>query len=162
MTTDGRGPGVRFPPPLLFAVAFFVAWLLDRNVTRLWPAMPHETAHLVDILAWTLVITGLSLAYWGIMTFRRRRTPVYTNRDAKLLVIEGPYRFSRNPMYTGMILAFIGGCGVITSLWPLVMLPLAIAALYILVIRREERHLTEAFGDDYRDYQRRVGRWFTI
>ena len=161
MSEKGRGPGVDFPPPLLFGAAFFIGWLLDRYVMHLWPSMPHETAHRVDILGWTLVITGMSLTIWGLSTFRRMRTPVYPNRDAKMLVIQGPYRFSRNPMYTGIIIACIGGCAIVKSLWPLVMLPFAIVTLYAYVIRREERYLTEAFGDEYRDYQRRVGRWLS-
>ena len=56
----------------------------------------------------------------------------------------------------------LGGSIVIASLWPLLHLPLVLALLYVLVIAREERHLTEAFGDSYRDYQRRVGRWLTL
>lgn len=162
MSATGRGPGVNVPPPLLFAVAYVAAWLLDRYVTHAWPAMPLETEYRLQILGWALVITGLALAYWGIATFVRLRTPIYPNRDAKRLVIVGPYRFTRNPMYTGIIIACVGGCAVIMSLWPLVTVPFAIAALYRLVIRREERYLTEEFGDEYRDYQRAVGRWFTM
>lgn len=161
MSEKGRGPGVDFPPPLLFAAAFFIGWLLDRYVMHLWPSMAEKTARSVEILGMTLVITGLSLSFWGLSTFRRMRTPVYPNRDAKLLVIQGPYRFSRNPMYTGIIIACIGGSAIVKSLWPLLALPFAIAALYRYVIRREERHLTEAFGDEYREYQRQVGRWFS-
>jgi protein-S-isoprenylcysteine O-methyltransferase Ste14 len=65
-------------------------------------------------------------------------------------------------MYTGIIVAYLGGCAVVSSLWPLVTLPFAIVGLYTLVIRREEQHLTEAFGDEYQEYQRAVGRWFTL
>ncbi len=162
MIEPGRGPGVNFPPPLLFAVAFFGGWLVDRYVVHLWPSMAGRTGWRLELLGWTLVLAGLSLAYWGLATFHRMRTPIFPNRDAKLLVIEGPYRFTRNPMYTGMIIAYLGGCAVVTSLWPLLTLPFAIAALYLYVIRREERHLTETFGDQYRDYQRQVGRWLSI
>ena len=162
MSATGRGPDVKVPPPAFFAVAYLIAWLLDRYVVHLWPALPLQTSYRLDILGWTLVITGLALAYWGIATFLRRRTPVYPNRDAKLLVIEGPYRFSRNPMYTGIIIACIGGCAVIESLWPLVTVSIATVLLVKYVIRREERHLTEEFGEQYRDYQQAVGRWFTI
>jgi protein-S-isoprenylcysteine O-methyltransferase Ste14 len=162
LTGQGRGPDVRFPPPLIFAVAFFAGWLVDRFGMRLWPSLPERAAWRVEVLGWMLVIAGLSLAYWGIATFHRVRTPIYPNRDAKLLVIEGPYRFTRNPMYTGIVIAYIGGCAVVASLWPLFALPFAIILLYQLVIRREERHLTEAFGDDYREYQRQVGRWLSF
>ena len=162
MTATGRGPAVSFPPPLLFAVAYLAAWLLDRYVAHWWPDLSLQTSYRLDILGWTLVITGLALAYWGIMTFLRQRTAVYPNRDARVLVVSGPYRFSRNPMYTGIIMACIGGCAVISSLWPLLTVAIATVALHVLVIRREEAYLTTAFGEDYRAYQRQVGRWFTV
>lgn len=162
MSATGRGPAVDVPPPLLFVAAYVVAWLLDRRVVHLWPAMSPRMSYRIDILGWALVFTGLALGYWGVLTFLRRRTPIYPNRDAKLLVIDGPYRFSRNPMYTGIILACIGGCAAIESLWPLVTVAIAVVTLYLWVVRREERHLTEEFGEQYREYQRQVGRWFTI
>jgi protein-S-isoprenylcysteine O-methyltransferase Ste14 len=162
VSASGRGPGVNVPPPFYFALAYLVAWLLDRYVVHLWTPMSLATEQRVEVLGIALILTGLSLAYWGIATFHRLRTPVYPNRDAKLLVEEGPYRFSRNPMYTGIIIASLGGCAMIQSWWPLVTIGIATAVVFFHVIRREERHLTEEFGDQYRDYQRRVGRWFTI
>jgi protein-S-isoprenylcysteine O-methyltransferase Ste14 len=162
VSPTGRGPAVGFPPPLLFAVAYLVAWLLDRYVAHWWPDLSLRTSYRLDILGWTLVITGLALAYWGIATFLQHRTAVYPNRDAKVLVVSGPYRFSRNPMYTGIIMACIGGCPVISSLWPLVTVSIATVALYVLVIRREEAYLTTAFAEQYREYQRQVGRWFSV
>lgn len=162
MSASGRGPGVDVPPPFLFAAAYLVAWLLDQYVVHWWPAMSIATSYRVGVTAWTVALLGLAFGYWGVFTFARLRTPIYPNRDAKVLVIKGPYRFSRNPMYTGIIVACVGGAGVIESLWPLVTVPIAAVALHMWIIRREERHLTEEFGDQYRDYQRRVGRWFTL
>jgi protein-S-isoprenylcysteine O-methyltransferase Ste14 len=156
----GRGPNVPFPPPLIFAASFFAAWLLDRYVVHLWPSMPAGIAAGARVIGWLLVFIGLGLAYWGIAIFARRRTAIYPNRDASQLVIEGPYRFTRNPMYTGMTIAYLGGCGIVGTLWPLILLPFALAVLVRAVIAREERYLTDAFGDSYREYQRKVGRWF--
>ena len=65
-------------------------------------------------------------------------------------------------MHLAIILACLGGCAIITSLWPLVTVSIAVTLLYRWVIRREERHLTETFGEQYRDYQGQVGRWFTL
>lgn len=160
MTERGRGPGVMFPPPLLFVAGFLVGWLLDRNVYRFWPVVAAGVNQTLWFLGAILIIGGLGLAFWGIMTFHRNRTAVYPNRDASSLVVDGPYRFTRNPMYSGMTLGYVGGCLVATTLWPLLLLPVALWALHQLVIRREERHLTEAFGDSYRQYQGKVGRWF--
>ena len=78
---------------------------------------------------------------------------------AKQLVIRGPYRFTRNPMYVGMTIAYLGGVATANSVWPLVALPLVLAGIYAFVIRREERYLEAEFGDAYRDYCRRVRRW---
>lgn len=158
----GPGPNVKFPPPVLFAAGFFVEWLLDIHAIHLWPDVPPGVARVLDAAGWLFIVCGMALTCWGIATFRRLRTSVYPNRDASLLVSEGPYRFTRNPMYAGLTLAYVGGSMVIASLWPLLHLPLVLALLYVLVIAREERHLTEAFGDAYRDYQRRVGRWLTL
>lgn len=158
----GPGPNVKFPPPILFAAGFFAGWLLDRRALHLWPDAPRPLDRALDVAGWLLVAGGLALTYWGIATFRRLRTSVYPNRDASTLVSEGPYRFTRNPMYSGLTVAYVGGSIVIGSAWPLLHLPLVLALLYVLVIAREERHLTEAFGDSYRDYQRRVGRWLTL
>jgi protein-S-isoprenylcysteine O-methyltransferase Ste14 len=158
----GRGPNVRFPPPLLFALAYLVAWLLDRYAMHLWPEIAPRNAVRVRLLGWILVVSGLSLAYWGVGTFMKMRTSIIPNRDARVLVVQGPYQFSRNPMYTGIVIASIGGIGVISSLWPLVTVAIAIVVLYLWVIRPEEHYLTTAFGDEYREYQRAVGRWFTF
>jgi protein-S-isoprenylcysteine O-methyltransferase Ste14 len=46
-----------------------------------------------------------------------------------------------------------------SMVWPLVLLPLALASLYALVIRREERYLGDAFSDEYAAYRARVRRW---
>lgn len=159
MSRAGRGPDVAFPPPLVFIVAFGGGWLLDRYVLQPgweWPVGPSPS---LEMVGWALVIAGLMLIVWGATTLHRLRTAVYPNRDASTLANEGPYRFTRNPMYTGMAMAYVGGACIVGSLGALVLLPLAMVALYYLVIRREERHLREAFGDSYGEYQRRVRRW---
>lgn len=150
-------PGVRIPPPTFFAAAYFVAYLLHRvaPVAILGP----RSAPLRLSLGWALVIAGLSLMAWAGFTFARARTSVMPIRPARVLVRAGPYRWSRNPMYLGLTIAYVGGTLLMNSAWPMLLLPAVLISVSVLVIRREERYLHGAFGDEYREYTSRVRRW---
>lgn len=150
-------PGVRFPPPFLFAAGFLAAWALSRRVPL--PLLPLGAQPTGDTLGVVVVGAGLLLMFWGIATFRAHRTAVFPNRPAAHIVREGPYRFTRNPMYTGMTLAYCGLTLLINDVWPLVMLPIVLALLIRLVIAREERYLASAFPGEYDSYRRKVRRW---
>ena len=150
-------PGVRFPPPILFAAGLFAGWLIDR---RWYPLrLSHIGGAWVGALGWVLIVTGLVTALWGAATFRLARTAIIPSNPASRLVCTGPYRFTRNPMYTGLTIAYLGVTALLDSAWPALLLPLVIAALVQVVIAREEAYLTHAFGDEYRTYQARVRRW---
>ena len=159
VTNKSSGPGVRFPPPFLFAGALLLAWLLETQVLSL-PIMerPYPVPLLVTI-GYVLVAAGLGVTAWGMVTFARARTAIIPHRAASRLVDTGPYRFTRNPMYTGMTLAYLGGCLLLDSWWAAVLLPVALVLLYRLVVQREERYLAAEFGGAYEDYRRRVKRW---
>ncbi len=149
-------PGVRFPPPLLFVAGLGGGVLLHRA----WPAVLVPGVPLVRLLvAWGLVAAGLGLALWGIVTFRRARTAVFPHFPASRIVSRGPYRFTRNPMYVGLTLLYLGLGLWVNSLWPVVLLPLVLAALVRFVVRREEAYLSRAFGAEYDAYRARVRRW---
>ena len=160
MTEDARpaNAGVRFPPPLVFIIALVAAWAVDRYVLAL--PLPIHGGILFDTLATVLLIAGLSLAFWSIATFRTAHTAVIPNRSASTLVTWGPFRYSRNPMYIAMSVAYIGIALFIYSAWSFIGLVFVLIVIYTTVIRREERYLTSAFGRDYTEYCSRVGRWF--
>lgn len=106
-----------------------------------------------------MMFVGVVLAAWGIATFRRARTATIPHHAASQLVTNGPYRFTRNPMYVGLTIAYIGGAAVIDSGWPLILLPVVIIVLVRSVVSREEQYLSDAFGDQYAAYRTRVRRW---
>ena len=114
---------------------------------------------LIAVAGGVLVIGGLALVYAGIMTFRRFRTAVYPNRPAKLVVDSGPFAYTRNPMYVGMAVCYVGLVLLLRSVWALSLLPVVLVLLVHFVIRREERHLTQKFPDAYAAYCARVPRW---
>ena len=89
---------------------------------------------------------------------KARTTTVPRNRSARL-VTSGPYRFTRNPMYVGLILAYLGEAGLQKQVWPIVLLPLVISYLNWMVIPVEEAKLNEVFPEEYGEYRSRVGRW---
>lgn len=155
--TNDLGPAVRFPPPLLFVAGLGGGVLLDRLLPAAW-RVPRGTP--AEVLGVVLGALGLVLVYAGIVTFRRFRTAVYPNRPAKLVVDTGVYGVTRNPMYFGMTLFYLGGVQVLHSTGALLLLPLVLWLLHALVIVREERHLRQAFPAEYDAYCRRVPRWF--
>lgn len=149
-------PGVRFPPPLLFVAGLAAAWLLERRVR----ALPFVAdGDLLTTPGAVLVAIGVGVVAWGMVTFRAARTAIIPMHGASRLVEHGPYRFTRNPMYTGLTLAYLGIAAMMNSAWPLLALPIVLALLVRLVIRREEAYLLDAFGEEYSAYRTRVRRW---
>jgi len=149
-------PGVRFPPPLLYAVAFLVGYLLHRAYPL---AIAASAPRRLEIAG--LALVGMWVAFMGaaFVMFLRARTNIMPNRPAASLVTTGPYQLTRNPMYVSLVLLYTGGALLLNAWWPLFFLPLVIVAIDRLVIAREERYLLDAFGGHYDAYCRRVRRW---
>ena len=105
------------------------------------------------------VAAGFALAAWAVATMRRAGTRFKTHQPTTRIVAAGPYRFSRNPIYSGMFLVLIGfGLG-FDSLWLLVALGLFYPVIRYGVVAREEAYLERKFGDAYLDYKAKVRRW---
>jgi protein-S-isoprenylcysteine O-methyltransferase Ste14 len=104
-----------------------------------------------------LAVLGLALAVRSAMLLAGRGRPERGPRPA--LVLAGPYRRMRNPLFAGMVLALVGG-GLATGSGPLVVAGLGgAAAAHLWVLRVEEPRLRERFGRAYAEYLRRVPRW---
>ena len=158
MEEDSRGPNVRIPPPLLFAMPLLTGFIVQHFV-------PTHIVHgayaerVIRMVGWAEMAIALALNGWAIATFNRLQTSVIPRRRARTLAYEGPYKLTRNPMYLGFTVLYIGITFVANAFWPLVFLPEAIALTYLFAIRLEEAYLTREFGDAYRDYCSRVRRW---
>lgn len=101
---------------------------------------------------------GFALAIWAIITIRQAGSRVETNMPTTTIVMGGPYRFTRNPIYVAM---FLGQCGLavgFNNLWLLLTLVLFYFVVRYGVVAREEAYLERKFPTPYLDYKSRVHR----
>jgi protein-S-isoprenylcysteine O-methyltransferase Ste14 len=145
------------PPPLFFVLPF----LAGLGVNLKWPAhlIPASMAYEVRIVAWGGVGLFGVLCAWCLVYFFLARTAVMPNRPARKLVVSGPYRLARNPMYLSLIGAYLFAIPLFNTPWPLPFFLIPWAVVRFWIIPREEAHLRAVFPDEYRTYCDRVGRW---
>jgi protein-S-isoprenylcysteine O-methyltransferase Ste14 len=106
-----------------------------------------------------IFVVGAIIAGSGLLAFRRAQTTTVPGQLSSQLVTWGSYRVSRNPMYVGLIIAYLGEAMILRQIWPVVVLPVVLAYVNWVVIPVEEFKLEEAFGEAYTRYRERVRRW---
>lgn len=145
---------VRVPPPAIFAAYLAAALLLN------W-ALPVAAPWLAAfrILGGLAVVGGLLLAGVAMSHMIKAHTTPDPDRPTTALVIQGPYRLTRNPIYLGFFLAYLGFTFVAATLWGIVLSPFLLWTVTTVIIRREELRLEAAFPDAYRAYKSHVRRW---
>jgi len=139
---------------------FVLNYLLGVALERMYPHVisPHA-ARVSTTAGAVLFAVGAVIAGWGLVLFRKARTTTVPGKSSAQLVTSGPYRFTRNPMYVGLTLAYLGEAGLLRQIWPAILLPLTIAYVNWTVIPVEEAKLEEVFPDAYRQYRSSVRRW---
>lgn len=148
------GAQVHLLPPLVYFGPFGLLWAL--HWWREW-TIPGGASLTVAGLA--LVLAGVALTIWSAVTLSRAHTTIIPWGEVSAMVTNGPFGFSRNPIYLADVIAYLGATLLIRSWWPFLVLPGVLLVMRRYVIDREERYLTERFGDAYREYQLRVRRW---
>ena len=147
-------PRVIAPPPLIYLAGLAGGFVLDALLPPV--SIPAEFAAPVG---GALLLAGGALAISFIRAFTRARTTINPYQRSTALVTTGPYRFSRNPGYLGMALAYAGIVILASAPWALIVLVGALIVVDRGVIAREERCLESTFGEAYRRYKRRTRRW---
>jgi protein-S-isoprenylcysteine O-methyltransferase Ste14 len=123
---------------------------------RLYPPAAHRPFLFAGFLAMAAAAVLVVGAAWF---FLRHRTTLAPSGRAVALIVDGPFRVSRNPIYLGLALLYLGVTLATGSAWPLLLLPLPLWVIDQRIIPFEEGTLDAIFGDAYRAYQRRVRRW---
>ena len=145
---------VKIPPPLIYVAGFVLGLALERFFPELvLPKIPSRVAALLCIAL------GVTIAVWSVGLFHRERTSFVPIKPTTTLVIYGPYRFTRNPMYLGLVCVYLGIALWFGIFWALILLPAVMALIQRYVIIREEQYLERKFGGEYLKYKADVRRW---
>lgn len=144
-------------PPLALVVGFAIAMAA---VAYLAPAAHLEVPAKLPV-ALALAGAGALVSLAGVVAFRQRKTTVnpFTPDQSSSLVATGIYRFSRNPMYLGFLLALVGLGVYLANYAAALLIPAFVVYMNRFQIRPEERVLSEKFGTQFTAYTKAVRRW---
>lgn len=144
-------------PPILTLLAIIFAAACDVFFEMPW--IPRPISDLLYAVGWVCIVAVVAIDYSAVMTMRRARTTILPTRASAHLVTNGPFSFSRNPIYLGNALLIFGIGLIVGSVWYFVFGLLAGFLTSKFAIAQEEKHLAGRFGKKYHDYARRVRRW---
>jgi protein-S-isoprenylcysteine O-methyltransferase Ste14 len=144
---------VRIPTPIwligLVAIALIAEWVFMIPVF-----LQYKPAGVV------LVVLGFLCSASGRLTFKKRSAEIFPwSETHSTLVTTGPFRFTRNPMYLGLVTIGLGAA-LLAGTWLMWLVPVAIFVLdNFIIIPFEEKSMERAYGDAYRAYKALVRRW---
>lgn len=147
---------LKIPPVALFLLVGAGMWLLSSVAPVPYLAFPRH-----KFVAAVCVFLGLLIGVAGVLAFRSARTTVDPRFPEKssAVVQNGIYRWSRNPMYLGLLIILLGWALFLADGFSLLGLPLLVGYLNRFQIRPEEQAMASRFGDEYRTYAETVRRW---
>lgn len=156
MANKKDSPGVYIPPPLFYVLTFLAAVFIQKKF-----ALDDAVFNLQFTKA--LGILLLAISFFFLVTSLRRfflsKNTVILIKPATSLQTNGIYTISRNPMYVGLALIYLGLTFLIGNWWNLILFPLLFLVIQEYVIKSEEKYLARAFGTAYLDYKKTVRRW---
>ena len=141
--------------PPVYLIIFLLLMLL---LHHFFPVMKIISDHYANA-GLPVIILGILSTGLGAGTFKKADTPVKPFEPSTALVVHGIYRFTRNPMYLGLVLILVGTAVFMGTLSPFFVIPVFVIIVQEGYIRHEEVFLEKIFGEAYREYKSRVRRW---
>jgi protein-S-isoprenylcysteine O-methyltransferase Ste14 len=148
---------LKIPVPWVFILTYLIG--LVPHFLLPFSFLENASTQPVRIAGGFLFAFGALFAAWSLIIFHEARTTTTPGESSKKLVTSGPYRFSRNPMYVSLTMAYLGEAGLLAQLWPVIVLPLMFLYLTKAVIPLEEEILSNDFKEEYKAYCSKVKRW---
>jgi protein-S-isoprenylcysteine O-methyltransferase Ste14 len=158
MSDEPDNAQVRIPPPILIVVCLIAGWCLDQGQS--WLILPATGWYGPRVaLSGALILLGLGLILYCAQQFKQAHTPIEPWRPTSSVITSGPYRYSRNPIYLGIVIAGAGIALAFNTCWML----FSVLAFALIankhVIEKEEDYLDRKFGESYSNYRRETRRW---
>jgi protein-S-isoprenylcysteine O-methyltransferase Ste14 len=142
-----------YPPVFFLAALLAMAGLHFFLPERRWLSPPATYA------GGLLILVGIILLVVSSRLFERSGTTIKPFEESTTLVVDGPFRLSRHPMYLGMVVVLLGCASLLGTVWPPLVIPVFIVLITRRFIVREEQMMEQVFGDEYRAYCRQTRRW---
>ncbi len=153
-TSTFDSPRVIAPPPLIYlsglATGIILHWLKPVSF------LPENFALPLGV---TITAVSIILVTTAMREFIKAKTNIDVRKPTTSIVTDGPYRFTRNPIYLAMTLLVVGIAVWVNTLWVFVTLVPVLLVMRFGVIAREEIYLAKKFGDEYLGYKSKVRRW---
>jgi protein-S-isoprenylcysteine O-methyltransferase Ste14 len=143
-------------PPLIYLEFLIIG--LAMNLYYPLSLSSSETA-VIMILGLGVIACGLAVGAWALSAMWRAEVSPLPWKQPARLVVDGPFRFSRNPVYVSLAIMYLGLSVALNTLWPPAFLVFAIIIVDRGIILQEERFLEKKFGEEYLSYKVRVRRW---
>ena len=152
-TTDHSG--VPIHPPLFFLSALLLGVVIDDRV-RSFPVFLNDRWRWLGLIP---LVIGFGIVATGRRALIRQGTNVNPTQPTTAIVETGPFRFTRNPLYLGLTLLYIGLSLLLNTWWSVFLLVPIWLVMHFAVVRREEAYLERKFGQTYLVYRQRVRRY---
>ncbi len=155
MSITSDSPRVVVLPPFLYGGTL----LLVLALRWMWRLPMVDDASMLFWVGTTLAVLGVAIALWGRSTMHAAGTNISPLKPANEIVTTGPFRFTRNPLYLGMTLLYLGLILIANTWWGMICLVPLLVVMHNGVVLREEHYLKQKFGAAYGAYCSRVRRY---
>ncbi len=156
MATRKDSPGVYIPPPLFYVLTFIAAIILQKSVV-IDVSFFEMTA--VKVVGVALLFTAFFFLSRSIGQFISSKNTLILIKPAFSLQTTGIYHITRNPMYVGLTLVYLGITCLIGNWWNIILFPILLIVVQQYIMKKEEQYLQRKFGQQYLDYKLTVRRW---
>jgi protein-S-isoprenylcysteine O-methyltransferase Ste14 len=149
-------PGIYVPPPIVYVLVFLAAVFIQKKVP-INDSLFHQP--MTKILGAGLLIIALFFLLRSLRQFFLTKNTLVTIMPTNSLQTNGIYNITRNPMYIGLAIVYLGISCLIGNWWNIILFPLLLLLIQEYMIKREEKYLERRFGQVYLDYKSKVRRW---